>query len=332
MTTFILVMFGCAGEEVAADRGFAAANARRVGAPAMSLSPPALDLSDVNVGCEARQRAAIQNEGAGALTVTGVVVEGDAALTVAPVEASLGEPPWTIPGGQEVALDVAFTPSEAGEASGWLVVAGDDPATPEAAWALTGSAHLDEVVDRFPQGDGRPTGHPLEGERALEAVGINDPLDGFLVSDDGRQYMLMEAALTISLDPSCSMWDDVANASLEVASDEPDRAFMLLEAALSASLADAGGGLGEAAWIELALSEAPVEETVEVTFGGAQIAEDQWRYDPDAVAVLTARPPREVGALYEVRYTPAAACDEVITDLSEATAPDEFEVEGDPEP
>ena len=105
-------------------------------APRIVAAPEILRFPDVLLNTPRIKRAAIRNDGAANLTVTGLTITGDDANAFRVLPALslpitlLPDGAWTIP--------VAYTPVAEGSASATLIIESDDPETPEAVLSLNG--------------------------------------------------------------------------------------------------------------------------------------------------------------------------------------------------
>lgn len=101
----------------------------QVDAPDLVLSPAALDLGEVGVGCAASGTVSLTNAGTADLHVEGLSFEGDAAWTLADGNVW----PLTLAPGASTTVSVSLVPTAQGEVAASLVAVSDDPDGDEVA-------------------------------------------------------------------------------------------------------------------------------------------------------------------------------------------------------
>ncbi len=102
--------------------------------PIVQIMPPLLDFGGVGLGETHTLQAVVQNQGARAVTLTSIATVGGAALA-----ADFGRPaPLELGPGENLGINVAFTPDRAAEFSGEVVVATTDPLAPEVRASVIG--------------------------------------------------------------------------------------------------------------------------------------------------------------------------------------------------
>ena len=103
-------------------------------APQLTISAASHDFGNVTVDTVANAALTLTNSGAAALTISHIGVSGKG------FEGSAIKTPATVPAGGNITLNLTFSPSTAGNFSGAVSVSSDDPITPIATVALTGTA------------------------------------------------------------------------------------------------------------------------------------------------------------------------------------------------
>jgi len=103
-------------------------------APQLTISSNNHDFGNVTVDTVANAALTLTNSGAAALTISHIRVSGKG------FEGSAVKTPATVPAGANITLNLTFSPSTAGNFSGAVSVSSDDPITPTATVALTGTA------------------------------------------------------------------------------------------------------------------------------------------------------------------------------------------------
>jgi Abnormal spindle-like microcephaly-assoc'd, ASPM-SPD-2-Hydin len=103
-------------------------------APQLTISSASHDFGNVTVDTVANAALTLTNSGAAALTISHIGVSGKG------FEGSAIKTPATVPAGANITLNLTFSPSTAGNFSGAVSVSSDDPNTPTATVALTGTA------------------------------------------------------------------------------------------------------------------------------------------------------------------------------------------------
>jgi hypothetical protein len=153
----------------------------------MVLEPALVDFGELPCGSSATETVLVRNDGAGALEVASVSVEGAEAYSV-----EGPTPPFLVEAGEHVELKVGF--SAMVDAGGWLSVRGDDPSNPEARVELVGTCEgpqlaLDPEFVDF----GVLLDLCLEGEATVlvQSVGTM-PVDVSAVTVDGEAYLLRD--------------------------------------------------------------------------------------------------------------------------------------------
>ncbi|MDP2895090.1 MAG: choice-of-anchor D domain-containing protein [bacterium] len=117
--------------------------------PEIDASPFPCEFGDVEVGSSATAVVTISNIGFADLTVTSITVEartgGDFSLVWAPELPVVLPPVADDPDKGQVEVVIEFAPSAAGEATGGLVIASDDPFAPGIEVLLVGTGVEPEV-------------------------------------------------------------------------------------------------------------------------------------------------------------------------------------------
>jgi hypothetical protein len=103
-------------------------------APQLTISSASHDFGNVTVDTVANAALTLTNSGAAALTISHIGVSGKG------FEASAIKTPATVPAGGNITLNLTFSPNTAGNFPGAVSVSSDDPITPTATVALTGTA------------------------------------------------------------------------------------------------------------------------------------------------------------------------------------------------
>ena len=103
-------------------------------APQLTISAASHNFGNVTVDTFANAALTLTNSGAAALTISHIGVSGKG------FEGSAIKTPATVPAGGNITLNLSFSPSTAGDFSGAVSVSSDDPNTPAATVALTGTA------------------------------------------------------------------------------------------------------------------------------------------------------------------------------------------------
>src|SRR3984957_9527948 len=102
--------------------------------PQLTISSASHNFGNVTVDTVANAALTLTNSGAAALTISQIGVSGKG------FEASAIKTPTTVPAGGSIVLALTFSPKTSGNFSGAVTVSSDDPNTPTATVALTGSA------------------------------------------------------------------------------------------------------------------------------------------------------------------------------------------------
>lgn len=103
-------------------------------APQLTISSASHNFGNVTVDTVANAALTLTNSGAAALTISQIGVSGKG------FEGSAIKTPATVLAGGNITLNLTFSPSTAGNFSGAVSVSSDDPSTPTANVALTGTA------------------------------------------------------------------------------------------------------------------------------------------------------------------------------------------------
>ncbi|HEX8971435.1 choice-of-anchor D domain-containing protein [Oryzihumus sp.] len=103
--------------------------------PIAAVSPTSLDFGAVTIGSAASRTVTIQNTGTGALNVTGISLSSGTSSAFSWSPAA----PFAVAAGTSATLTVTYKPTDGAAASGAIVIASDDPASPTISVALTGS-------------------------------------------------------------------------------------------------------------------------------------------------------------------------------------------------
>jgi Abnormal spindle-like microcephaly-assoc'd, ASPM-SPD-2-Hydin len=101
-------------------------------APKLDISAASHDFGKVTVNTVANTKLTLSNSGAGDLNLSKITTTG---ATFAATGVNL---PAVVPAGGTVTVNVAFSPKTAGNYTGTVAIASDDPATPNATVSLTG--------------------------------------------------------------------------------------------------------------------------------------------------------------------------------------------------
>jgi hypothetical protein len=114
--------------------------------PAIRWLPSSLDYGSLPEGASATDTVTITNIGLSNLVLSGTALDGESSADFAP----LGDPaPITLPPGQAIRLEVAYSPSDEGEDSGRLQIESDDPINPLVEVPLSGRREVTpEIVPR----------------------------------------------------------------------------------------------------------------------------------------------------------------------------------------
>ncbi|MDP7112580.1 MAG: choice-of-anchor D domain-containing protein [Myxococcota bacterium] len=157
--------------------------------------PSSLDYGSLPGGASATDTLTITNIGLSNLVLSAADLDGESSADFAP----LGDPaPITLPPGQVIQLEVAYTPSDEGEDSGWLLIESDDPINPLVEVPLSGrrtatpEAVVDPIQILFSDAD--------EGEALSETAAICNDGDGELTL--GQLTPTGSDAFALSDDPS----------------------------------------------------------------------------------------------------------------------------------
>jgi hypothetical protein len=102
--------------------------------PQLTVSSASHDFGNVTVDTVANAALTLTNSGAAALTISHIGVSGKG------FEGNAIKTPTTVPAGGNLPLNLTFSPSTAGNFSGAVSVSSDDPNTPTATVALTGTS------------------------------------------------------------------------------------------------------------------------------------------------------------------------------------------------
>lgn len=102
--------------------------------PVVRLEPPELDFGEVGLGMQRTLQLVVRNDGTEPVRVLELASSGGATIQLQPVEAL----PATLAPGEPLGVDVTFSPTEALELSGTVVVRLDDVNFPEAQAGLRG--------------------------------------------------------------------------------------------------------------------------------------------------------------------------------------------------
>jgi subtilisin family serine protease len=114
-----------------------------IGEPDAQLSAAALDFGSVYLTQSSTRQLAIANAGCATLNVTGLTIDNAVFTTAA-------TPPFTVPVGGQVIVNLTFAPVAGGPATGTLTVTTDDPDTPVQTVGLAGVGLLNAVVSVNP--------------------------------------------------------------------------------------------------------------------------------------------------------------------------------------
>jgi hypothetical protein len=152
-------------------------------APAITVSPAALEFGPVNVGQTKDLSAAVSNTGRAVLTVSALTTDNARFAIVSPAV------PFNVPAGAQQNAAVRFSPAAAGAQQGALTIVSNDPARPRLTVALTGT------------GGGAPADAPAisVSPAALEfgAVNVGQTKElSAAVSNTGRAVLTVSALTT----------------------------------------------------------------------------------------------------------------------------------------
>ena len=201
--------------------------------PDIVVEPSALQFGTLRLDEEERQTFTIRNEGTIGLDVSSVSVAVGFSFELAEDPGEL-----RIPAGESVDVEVVFSPRGQDENFGQIIVASNDPDTPEANVDLLGMGQVPDLVIDPPSVDfgqsfvpcGDTTQLTLRNEGADEllitGIDYGSPLDGFTIPtlQDVRDELPMSllpgesAALSVVWEPEIA---GVDLAAIEVWSNDP---------------------------------------------------------------------------------------------------------------
>ncbi|MFT5684654.1 MAG: hypothetical protein ACI8RZ_005598 [Myxococcota bacterium] len=101
-------------------------------APDIAVTPAELSFGEIDAGCSPQQTVTIKNAGDETLIISGLDFSSETStFSLNLNEAENGPLPWSLALSDEVAVEVAFTPSNLGFDSASLVITSNDPSTRE---------------------------------------------------------------------------------------------------------------------------------------------------------------------------------------------------------
>jgi hypothetical protein len=166
--------------------------------PIIEVAQSALDFGAVNIGSNAERSLTVRNTGAAALNVTNVA-SGNAQFRV------VSSTSFTVaPGGQQT-LTVRFTPNAAGNQSGTLTIASNDPAKATVAVQLRGVG-----------GDSSPQARAVRAGNASGAPGgqVSLPIELLAQGDENALGFSLTFDPAVLSNPQAALGSDASGATL----------------------------------------------------------------------------------------------------------------------